>query len=183
MFGERVDAHIAMLQRVVALLRDLVVAVLAGLTAVIVAYGGDPTKLTALDWTTLVGASFLIVVGPLAVFFAVKLIFRLLSRLLAWPSLLSLADGRTPKGLYAWFAIRVFGVQRREYLKTVRTLRRHIAALARRYPRAWGVYRTIATFADRYQSFQDRTNPYLLALIALVVATVVFRNTLRHYIP
>jgi hypothetical protein len=78
MFGDTIDNHITMLQRVVALMRDLVIAVVAGLTALIVAYSGNPSTLDALDWTRLVGAAFLIVVGPVFAFFVVKILLNII---------------------------------------------------------------------------------------------------------
>lgn len=44
MFGQKIDDHLTMLQRVVALLRDLILATLGLLTSVIVYYGGNPRQ-------------------------------------------------------------------------------------------------------------------------------------------
>src|SRR6266542_5069897 len=54
MFGEKIDNNITMIQRLVALMRDLVITIIAGLTTVIIYFHGNPTQLTALDWTKLV---------------------------------------------------------------------------------------------------------------------------------
>jgi hypothetical protein len=181
MFGEKADNHITMLQRLVALVRDLVLAVVAGLTAVIVAYGGDPTMLNSLDWTRLVGAAFLVVLGPVAAFFIVKLLFNLLYGFLVPLGSMILPDAPMPRGLFAWLLLRVLRMPRRDYVSAVRRSKQHSAAFAATHPRAWAVIRRVMVF--RYHSFQNASNPYLFAIIALIVAALVFRTTLARYVP
>lgn len=82
MFGTKVDNEITMLQRVVALFRDLILGVVLLITCVIVYFGGDSSKLNALDWTKLVGAASLIVVGPVVLFLGFKLYARVMRFLL-----------------------------------------------------------------------------------------------------
>jgi hypothetical protein len=97
MFGEKIDNQIKMLQRVVALLRDLVLAVVAGLAAVIVAFGGDPATLNTLDWTGLVGAALLVVLGPIAAFYICGLLFNLLYGFLGTLGSIILPDTPIPR--------------------------------------------------------------------------------------
>ena len=183
MFGQKIDDRITMLQRTVALVRDLVLAVVAGLTALIVAYGGDPALLDALDWTRLVAAAFLIVLGPIAVFFVVKLTFFSFFSLLLAPATLFVPDTPIPKGWFAWVVIRVFRISARDYIGEIRKIKQIGARLIRDYPRAWAVVRLLAITYDRYVRFQRLTNPYLVALITLLVAALVFRDTLSRYVP
>lgn len=97
MFGEKIDANITMLQRVVALLRDVILGVTIAITCLIVYLGGNPSILNALDWAKLIGAAALIVLGPFIVF----IIFRLFYRSMLGLFLLFSPNTNMPRGFFA----------------------------------------------------------------------------------
>jgi len=74
MFNDNVTKQVESLNHYISLFRDLTLGVTIALTCVIAYFGGDPTKLTVLDWTKLVSAASLVVVAPVGVFFLVKFI-------------------------------------------------------------------------------------------------------------
>src|SRR5436189_6447307 len=107
MFGEKIDSHITMLQRVVALTRDMIIGLGAALTAAILYFGGDPTKLDPLDWCELVGAACLIVILPVGTFLVFRAVFEFAYGILSFPVGLILPGAPLPRGCFAWFVIRV----------------------------------------------------------------------------
>jgi hypothetical protein len=77
----------------------------------------------------------------------------------------------------------VFRLSRREYIRSFRAVKRRTAVFATNRPRAWAVIRPAVIFIDRYYALQKATNPYLFAVIAVVIAALVFQRTLQPYIP
>ena len=122
MFGKKIDDEITMLQRIVALLRDLVLATVALLTGIIIYYGGNPAKLNALDWMKLVGAAFLIVTGPALCYFSLK---TLLSFVHGFESILFflVPDAPAPGGPFAWLFMKGLGLSETEYLEAINRFR------------------------------------------------------------
>jgi hypothetical protein len=170
MFGDKMDAHITMLQRIVALVRDLVIAVVAALTALIIAYGGDPASLNALDWTRLVGAAFLVVLGPVAVFLVMKVLYALLYELMA--PIRAMFPGAPPPTGWVALVIPPPEIQRG---------RRIVEAFASRFPRTWYVVRLLVNFVS-VKPWQKITHPYLYAMVAVLLCLIVFRDTLHRYV-
>lgn len=183
MFGDKLDSRITMLQRVVALLRDLLLGVVALLTTVIVALGGTPEKLTALDWASLLGAALLIILGPIAAFLLAKLAYNAFYGIVTVPMALVLPDAPLPKGPFAWLVLHVFRMSHRQYVRAFKQAKAESALFSTTHPRVWKVLLPAIKLMDRYAAIQVRTDPYLFAFIALIVAAVVFKHTLGHYVP
>ena len=184
MFGDRIDGHITMLQRIVALTRDLVIAVVTILTSVVIYLGGDQSKLNSLDWARLVTAAFLVVVGPVVAFVVFRAVASFAYGILSMPLASILPDAPIPKGAFAWVALKLYRIPPRKYLRIVRQAKQHTKDLAQRHPRAYRyfLYWPIRIM-DSYYASQRASSPYVFALVALVIAVVVFRRTLQPYIP
>jgi hypothetical protein len=184
MFGEKIDDHITMLQRVVALLRDLILGVVILITAMIVSYGGDPATLDALDWIVFVTSASFIVVGPVVVFFLIKFILRLMIRIDRIVMGTLGVGSAVPKGLIAWLFIRVFDRPKRLYVQAWRRRHQRLQVLSEEHPLR---YKLMFVYPGKLTrlilSVSSAVYPYLYALLALIAGTVVFRYILRAYIP
>jgi hypothetical protein len=184
MFGGKIDNHITMLQRMVALTRDLVIAAVAALTSAIIYYGGEPAKLNALDWARLVVSAFFIVVGPVIAFFVIKAFSSLLYAFSTFVCSTILPDSPMPKGPFAWIAFSIFRIPRREYVRRIRKAQNDTKAVSQRFPRLYKIFLYWPLRAmDSLYAFQRRANPYLFAALVLLIAVLVFRDTLGSYLP
>ena len=180
MFSERVDGHITMLQRIVALLRDLVLGVTITLTCIIVYFGGDPSKLNALDWAKLVGAASLIVVGPIISFLVYKLVVFITNPLLLF--ILSIPFSFMPleRDFGPWEEL-IESVFRRNDEK----FKEAYSALKEKSKSKFVPKFQLALIKGVYWFMKIRrmAEPYLFALMILLVAILVFRRTILVYIP
>ncbi len=172
MFSERIDSHITMLQRMVALFRDLILGVVLVITSLIVYLGGDSSKLTVLDWTKLVAAAGLIVIGPLLIFLVIKLVARLIA-IITQPHLYFLYGGNIPKSFYVWVFMK-YGMSKREYVEFWWKRRGIAKRLAIRKPRTYKMFVNIARVNKAVDEFTSRWYPYLLAVFSLGLFIAVF---------
>jgi hypothetical protein len=184
MFGEKIDYSITMLQRIVALLRDLILGVVVLITALIVINGGDPSKLDTFDWIVLVIAAFLIVISPVLAFFVVRFIIFILFRLhnKFFPTFK--IDGPIPKGLLGWMYLRSFKNAKREYIRYWRVRNQRLKRFSVRHP---VLFKWMYIYPDKISNilgvFMKLVYPYMIALLALLIAIIVFRKVLYIYIP
>jgi hypothetical protein len=183
MFTETIDDWISMLQRIVALIRDLILGVVALLTIIIIYYGGDPTNLNALDWGKLVGAAFLIVLGPVVSFLIVRLFLRLVHRLMSTLSSVYLPDRPIPNGLPAWLAIRVYGLSQEQYEAAVNNIRESTTQLSQNHRRLHWIFVGSLMLPERYFYYQARINPWLAGILVLLFTSFAFRSIVGAYIP
>ena len=183
MFGQKIDEHLTMLQRVVALARDLILATVAILTSAIVYYGGNPTKLTAFDWARLIGAAFLIIVGPVIAFFIIKVAFNFLYGFLTVPLNIFLPGAPIPRGPLVWLYMRACRLSEAEYLREIAQFRSHITAFSGKHPRIGKVFISLLNALNSLYKTQIRMNPYIYAISVLIIAVYVFQRTIARYIP
>jgi hypothetical protein len=184
MFGEPIDTQITMLQRIVSLLRDLILGVTVVITCVIVYFGGDATKLNVLDWTTLVGAASLIVIGPIVAFFVMRLIRRVLNKFLVLPLSMFRPDTPIPTGFVEWSMLKIGRLSRQEYRVFWKRYKNLIKKHSERHP--FIVNKVILGSLAGLESFfriQDRLDPYLFAMGVLTIAVLVFRRIILVYVP
>jgi len=72
-------------QTVLSLIRNLILSVIVLLTIAIIYFGGNPKSLNTLDWSKLVGSAFFIVIGPVAIFLIIRLVFKIFQDLIDFP--------------------------------------------------------------------------------------------------
>jgi hypothetical protein len=175
MFGKEIDDHITMLQKIVALLRDLVLILVVALTAVIFFFGGDPKSMNTFDWATLVGAAVLIVAAPLLVY----AILRLSNEMY----LLTLVHYGVPinakpeKGLCAFIALKVLRMTRRRYMHPIykgRKMARQRTVMRPRLQKALSHFLGTATVLQ---------SPVFNAFAVFALAILLFIITVRKYLP
>lgn len=181
MFGDLIDGHITMLQRVVALLRDLILGVTLAITCVIVYFGGDTSTLNAVDWAKLVFAATSIVLIPTIGFVFGWTLYKGFGEIIV-PYQYLFASGPTPRGVALWYLTRNGRMTKRQYVSLWKTRKAHAAKMQSRQP--WTHY-ILLYFTQRAPKlvFYYRIYPYLLAAIALVVAIFLFHRTVRVYLP
>lgn len=170
MFGEKIDNNITMLQRTIALLRDVILGVTIAITCVIVYFGGDPSHLNVLDWAKLIGAAALIVIGPLIVFVLLQLLIRFMNAFFS----MFLPSTPIPRGFFAWFSIKLFRQSKRNHIVVWRTHKNLVQKLLQHYP-----FAKIIFILDK--SYQ--LNPYIYAVLFLLFSVFVFKRTISDYIP
>lgn len=181
MFGEKMDSYITMLQRIVALVRDLVIAVVAILTSVIVYFKGElPKTLNAFGWTKLVVSAFLIIVAPILVFAALRVFYRLTT----WldDSLQIWLGKRLPKGFYAWVSMKLKGLSAREYVEETLKRKEQVQQFSVRHQIVYKYLLKALKAFDRFEKFQEIAYPYLGAVIAAFITVILFLRVLRPYI-
>jgi hypothetical protein len=183
MFGESFDTHITMTQRVVALIRDLVLIAVVLLTVVITYFGGDPANLQAWDWSILVAWGFLIVLGPICAFFVIRWIFVMLNNVFFEPVIAPLFGTSAPRGLYAWFQLRVLRKSRREYIRVFRERRQHLNQMQINRPRLFRVFEVNARLSRLISRATETYYPYLVAIITALIVMLLFWRAVRAYIP
>jgi hypothetical protein len=182
MFGERIDGQITMLQRIVALLRDLILVVTVAITCVIVYFGGDSSKLTTLDWTKLVGAALFIVLGPVIIFILVRGLLSLFSFTID-ALCYSLGAGTLPKGWFAWYYLRSQRRSKREYILRWRKHRLNAMQNAMRHLQDYESKIKSVRTLKRLDRIVVSIYPYLVAVMSLLFAVFVFRRLITAYIP
>jgi hypothetical protein len=180
MFNQQIDDFITMSQRIIALLRDLIIGVIAVLTAVIVYYGGNPTQLNALDWAKLIGAASLIVLGPIVAFIALKILIGFLINLTTFALSVYLPGNKSPKGMFAWVWLNIFRFSKRKYVLYARLAHKTVA---RKHPQLYKRIVYTLKLMDKYNEYQRRINPYLVAFSILIISLNVFYRTIKSYIP
>lgn len=186
MFGTRIDNEITMLQRVVALLRDLVLGVTVALTCVIIYFGGDTSKLSILDWTKLIAAATLIVVGPIVGYFLIRgllIVTFWVSRFFGEPFEYVFLQGPMPNGIYQWITTSLLRKSHRDYAKFWRWCKSRVRADAVRSPQFYSFVSKVARLNRRFEPFVVKWYPYLFAVLTLILAIKVFRHTITLYIP
>jgi hypothetical protein len=182
MFGERLDGHITMLQRLVALLRDLILGVTLALTCLIVYFGGDSSKLNVLDWTKLIGAASLIVVGPIFAILIVKGLVNMV-RFSFCPHYYFLDEARLPKGLWVCLFLRVGKKSKREYATFWRQGKFKVQRISTLQPKLLRFYRRFVRFGFIFENILTGWYLYILTIMSLVLAILVFKDIVQTYIP
>jgi hypothetical protein len=180
MFGERIDGHITMLQRVVALLRDLILGVTLAITCVIVYFGGNASTLNALDWAKLVFAATSIVLIPTIGFVFGWSIFKLFGESVA-PYQYLFANGPMPRGIALWYLTGNRRMTKRQYVSFWKIRKASAAKMQSRQPRAHNMLVYLTERAPKLVVWY-RSYPYVLAAAALVLAILLFHRTVRVYL-
>ncbi|MCC6726487.1 MAG: hypothetical protein IT258_18440 [Saprospiraceae bacterium] len=107
LFSDKQKTDIVFLRNLVGLIRDLVVLVV-GVFAILIGYlGGEPEKLTVVDWTRVIGNSMKIVLTPFVLFVLYKgatIIFEEITLILRYMGGISEVK-KVPKGHFLKFLI------------------------------------------------------------------------------
>ncbi len=185
LISDELNKKIKFFQITLSLIRDLVLSVVVLLTITIIYFGGDPSKLNALDWGKLVGSAFLIVLGPIVVFFVFKVIFETLQFISYLPRGLLIPGNPVPRGIYAWLCLNVARLSKKEYISYFRKYQQELKKYSIKYPILFRV--TINTL-DIYEKFyysktKNKIDLYMVAIFALIIAGVIFKETLSNYVP
>jgi hypothetical protein len=180
MFSPKIDEFITMLQRLIALLRDVLLGIVILLTSIIIFFGGDPSKLNTLDWLKLVCLAFLIVIGPIATFFVSRTLIDLIDQFSDFTTSLNFDEAPIHKGWIAWVAIKVLRISKRKYLQYLIERRKGNREFIQRNPRIGIFLRDFWRLMRRLRYLQ-KWNAYLIALYALILFAVVFKEVLQNY--
>jgi hypothetical protein len=136
-----IRSEIEFTQKLVALVRDIVLIVVTLLTVLIVYFGGNPAKLSAIDWTILVGATFLIIITPIVAFFIWKLVAfstYMLVRFLYTASRLYYLSLTDPDALLdnssSWFFLQVLRIPERKYISMIEEIKPPIKSYLKNIP-------------------------------------------------
>jgi hypothetical protein len=180
MFGKQIDEQITMAQRVVALGRDLILAMTAAQAAAIVAFGGDPTKLTTLDWARLLGASIAIIIMPIVAYLIGREVWHILAQV---PGSLMLRGRPLPRSVVIDFGLRIFRISPWRYARRVRAFRNRVEKQSVRAPYFWRSYLKAFAFLEKLTAVQKRHFPLTYAFCVPVIAVAYFLATFKRYIP
>jgi len=71
----------------------------------------------------------------------------------------------------------------REYVSEMRKRNAHTKEASLRHPTAYKYLAQILKSIDTFQRFEQLVNPYLIAIISVVVAIRVFIRIMKPYIP
>jgi hypothetical protein len=190
-----IRSEIEFTQKLVALVRDIVLIVVTLLTVLIVYFGGNPAKLSAIDWTILVGATFLIIIAPIVAFFIWKLVAfstYMLVRFLYTASRLYYLSLTDPDvlldGSTSWFFLQVLRIPERKYISMIEEIKISHKELSQKYTIIYKVAlvsQTILLSAlgllIKYYSFRRKIDPWIVAALASVATIWVFYTVLKTY--
>ena len=183
MISDNLTKTLSFFQTVLSLLRDLILSVVVLLTIAIIYFGGNPKSLNALDWSKLVGSAFLIVVGPVIIFIIFKLVFKFFQDLFDFPRSLFTPGGSIPRGFFAWAIMKSKKQTKRQYVKMVREIQHQFSKEAENHSKASKCLKKLTDYYSIFYTFQNRSNPYLLAILTLIIAGYFFKKTMDLYIP
>lgn len=101
--NQKLRNNIVFAQTVVSLGRDLILIVIAIFAVLIVFFGGDPKKLSELDWALLVASSLFVVIAPAIGFYLIVLSTRLFEQFFI-PQIFVWGDSiNVPRGMHIFF--------------------------------------------------------------------------------
>jgi hypothetical protein len=183
MTGDEFDKKLARLQNVVSLLKDLILAVTVAISCFIVYFGGDVMKLTILDWTKLLGAASLIVIGPIVVFFVWRLFLKWSSKLLLQLLSLYSPSEPVPTGLVKWYFSKLFEVQDTDFETWWPTHQAEVKKFSEKHKSMSGFITWWKNRVEGYFAFRNRVDPFMLALSVLIIGVLVFYRIISVYLP
>jgi hypothetical protein len=116
------------------------------------------------------------------VFVALKLIFRV-RLFFGTTNYLLHPDARLPRGLDLWIKVKVLGRSKREYLESWRIKKAKTQNLLGTIPRLSRAFLKLDRGMAALEEIVSRWYPYLLAGLSCLTAILVFRRTIRFYVP
>jgi len=171
--NKKLYSQLSFFQTLVSLIRDLVIIVAVIITVIIVYFGGEPSSLSALDWAKLIGSAFIIVIGPLIIYFIFKKGFEFFNE---------------EKYIIEYVYIQLKILYRKKHIK-----RQDVSVMLKggktsqeflhKYPEKAMI---IAKFLNRIKKSQmiaSKTGPYFYALITLALVIFMFIKIFSKYIP
>jgi hypothetical protein len=182
-FNDKIDSRITMAQRIVALLRDLVLIVVAILTSFIIYYGGDPGKLNTLDWTKLVIGAFSIILLPFLVFFVSMITSNFILgcirdfHSIILPVFFPITDGP--------FISLIKNTRLKDkFILFIDTYKKEQIDYINNYPMIGGIMKYIYRFLHSFYGllFNPKIQSYMSAIISFVALIIVFYKVIFDYI-
>jgi len=72
---------------------------------------------------------------------------------------------------------------KRQYVKRVREIQYQFEKEAENHPKAFMRMKKLMNYYGMFYTFQNRANPYLLAILTLIIAGYFFKKTMDLHIP
>lgn len=171
--NEKLYRQLKIFQTLLSLIRDLVLILIIIFTVVIVYFGGEPTKLNALDWAKLIGSAFMIVLAPLIIFVVFRTGFKIFNDV----------DFMI---IFAFLQLKILHYKKQIKKQDISLMLKNKETsneFLLKYPEKAKTITNLLKQIKRSQILASKTAPYFYALIILSIVIFMFIKIFSKYIP
>lgn len=179
---DELTKNISFIQTIVSLLKDVILIIVLLLSSFIVYLGGNPEKLSVLDWTKIVSSAILLVICPLIIFFIIRLFLDTSYSMAKNIKGLIVDTQDYPDQRMKYILIFLGGIKADDNYKTeIDEFRKKYSSFSNKHPHINKMVMLIINISIKVNDIQRKYNPYFFAALTLVFGLIIYFKLLKEY--